>query len=307
MIAGLLACLLPSQLPAALGEPIAAPPPGALLAALEACPDRSGERARSFSLLGALEASRQPQDLGINANFGAALAANAGFALGDGGFGAQLGAGQNLSHAGVKVLRVAEGTTSRTQTFVTAGLFQRRDDWHWGLGFDWQRTQYYRDWSLGQLRLDVGRALGAADEGGMRAMAPLWSERFAFLGAEFQVRTLAQGSIYWRHWWSEGGATTFWLGAADRHGTDILTLPDRHLSKVAPVFGLEVFIPLNDHLALFGQGNFVTPPDTGTLDAFLGFEWFPGGGLTGGGRGGRAKPALAVANNPTMSVDLRRR
>lgn len=45
--------------------------------------------------------------------------------------------------------------------------------------------------------------------------------------------------------------------------------------------------------------------DTGTVDAYLGFAYYPGGGA----RGWRKKtwsPVLPVANNTSMSIDLSR-
>ena len=44
------------------------------------------------------------------------------------------------------------------------------------------------------------------------------------------------------------------------------------------VFGAELQIPLTDRLAIFGQGNFITPASSGTVDSYLGFVYYPHGG-----------------------------
>ncbi|MGL4462623.1 MAG: hypothetical protein ACRC1K_10740, partial [Planctomycetia bacterium] len=102
-----------------------------------------------------------------------------------------------------------------------------------------------------------------------------------------------------------GAETRFWLGVAGQHGVDIVSLPDTARSDPAITFGLQVFAPLDDHFALFGQGNFVTPSDTGTLDAYLGLAYHFGGANEH--RTHRYAPVQAVANNPTFALDLRSR
>ena len=64
---------------------------------------------------------------------GARFSANLGLPISDRlNLGAQVGAGVNLSDAAVHVLDQIEGTSNRTQTFFTAGLFQtvgRKTTW----------------------------------------------------------------------------------------------------------------------------------------------------------------------------------
>jgi hypothetical protein len=92
----------------------------------------------NVSVFAGLDGSKQPQDLGINANMGARFSANLGLPISDRlNLGAQVGAGVNLSDAAVHVLDQIEGTSNRTQTFVTIGLFQavgRKTTW--GLAYD---------------------------------------------------------------------------------------------------------------------------------------------------------------------------
>jgi hypothetical protein len=260
----------------------------------------------NVSLLLALDASREPQDLGVNANFGGFIAANAGFAIiEDIGLGGQIGTGVTLSRAGVKVLRVLEGTRARQQWFSTAGLFHRDDGWHVGVVYDLQVESYYDRFFTGQLRGEVGVEITTRDEMGLWGTAAGFGDRGKVLASEVHVEPLAEISLYWQHRWQSGALTRFWGGVTESHHTDILELPDHHTTGPVINFGLEVFVPLNDYFAIYGQGHFITPSDTGTLDAYLGVVFYPGGGVSRA-RSNAYAPVLPVANNPTFSLDLRR-
>jgi hypothetical protein len=259
----------------------------------------------NFSIFSGIEASRQPQDLGINANFGGNFSANLGVPLvKEWGLGAQIGMGVNLSKAGVKVLRVVEGTQDRQQWFTTVGLFKRSDGWYAGVGYDFQVSRYYDRIHAGQVRAETGVAVGEQNEVGLWGTLAAGGDRVRVLGSDFRIRPISQVNLFWNHKWETGAETRLWIGVAGQHGTDIVLLPDTHRSDPAIAFGLQVFVPLNDRFALFGQGNFVTPSDTGTLDAYLGFAYFFGGSRQH--RTNRYAPVLPVANNPTFALDLRR-
>jgi hypothetical protein len=106
--------------------------------------------------------------LGINANMGIRLSANWGFPVAEAAkLGAQIGVGFNASDAAVHVLDQVEGTSRRTQTFVTAGLFQRPTArFSWGLVYDGLFEHYYDDFQLGQVRGQVGFGMTSDDEVG---------------------------------------------------------------------------------------------------------------------------------------------
>jgi hypothetical protein len=111
--------------------------------------------------------------------------------------------------------------------------------------------------------------------------------------------------MFWRHTWEAGGETTVWLGIADRHGQANIALGDRAETGHVILFGADFQVPLNDHLALFGEANFVSPADTGTVDAYLGFAYYPGGGAQGWRK--RAwSPVLPVASSPSFVTNLTR-
>lgn len=106
------------------------------------------------SLFAGLDGSKQPQDLGINANMGIRVSGNLGVPVSSAlKLGAQLGVGVNVSDAAVHVLDQIEGTSRRTQTFVTFGLFQQPlARLTWALAYDALFHQYYDDFTLGQVR-----------------------------------------------------------------------------------------------------------------------------------------------------------
>ena len=71
------------------------------------------------------------------------------------------------------------------------------------------------------------------------------------------------------------------------------------------LFGAEIHVPLNDWMAIYGSANFITPAATGTVDAFLGVTFYPGGGARQMHRH-RFAPLLPVAGNPSFAVDSQR-
>jgi len=112
------------------------------------------------SLFVGLDGSKQPQDLGINANMGVRVAGNVGIPLvRRAGLGLQVGSAANFSDAAVHVLDQIEGTSRRSQFYATAALFQRLDlGLHWSLGYDLLHQRYYDDFTLGQVRGQAGYA-----------------------------------------------------------------------------------------------------------------------------------------------------
>ncbi|MGL4460638.1 MAG: DUF6666 family protein, partial [Planctomycetia bacterium] len=202
----------------------------------------------TLSVFGGLEASRQPQDLGINANFGGTFAANWGLPLAPSlGVGAQVGVGVNLSKAGVKVLRVVEGTTDRVQTFTTLGLFRRTEGWYAAAAYDFQFSNYFATTTTGQVRAETAVNFGVRDEIGLWGTLATQGDDVEVLGRQFQLQPISQINVFWNHVWKTGAETRFWLGVAGQHGVDIVSLPDTARSDPAITFGLQVFAPLDDH------------------------------------------------------------
>lgn len=261
----------------------------------------------SLELFAGLDGSKQPQDFGVNAQFGGRMHANWAMPIShDYGIGLQVGTAVSQAHHAVAVTHAIEGSTRRTQSFTTAGIFQRTETgWTWALVDDFLYQEDYDSTALMQLRGRVGYDLNGRDEIGVFGMAPLIGADASWAGNPVHLRPLAQGSLFWRHTWDFGGQTTGWLGMSERHGQANIALGDRSQTNVVPVFGSDLHLPLNDHWAIYGEANFVTPADTGTVDAFLGFAYYPAGGAVLW-RKRAFSPVLPVASSPSMSVNLTR-
>ena len=260
----------------------------------------------NLSLFAGLEGSKQPQDFGVNANFGGRFHANLGLPLiASHGLGIQIGTALNYTDNAVQVFERVDGTKDRFQSYTTLGIFQRADcGFSWALGYDFLAQRFYDDFNLGQVRGDIGYELSCGNEVGA------W---FAFGGQQDQgnyatipvtLAPITQGNLYYRHRWENDAETTIWLGLADGHSEPNLALGDLVPTGNRLVFGSDVFVPLSPWLSLFGQANFITPADTGTVDAFLGIAFFPGG--SHGARRRAFAPRLSVANSTTFANDLTR-
>ncbi len=258
----------------------------------------------NLSLFVGPDGSKQPQDLGINANMGIRASANWAFPLLERlNIGAQVGAGVNVSDAAVHVLDQIEGTSRRTQTFATFGVFQKDlAKLNWGLAYDAQIQQYYDDFQLGQLRGQAGYALASQDEVGVWFTKGLKGDNGHMAGAQVRVDPIGQVNVYTRHTWSSGAQTTVWVGVANGHSNVVWVLPDEQRNNRVLVYGSELNLPLDERFSITGAANFITPTATGTVDAFLGLTFYP---RRGGARASFA-PLTTVANNPSFAVNLQR-
>jgi hypothetical protein len=283
------------------GEGPCDPPAGDLAAA-----QREGPLDNLSVFLG-IDGSKQPQDLGINANFGGRFAMQLGLPLlAEQGLGVQLGTAVDYALSAVHVIDQVEGTDDRWQSFTTVGVFQRTPGgFRWGLAYDFLFERYYDDFAFGQWRGQAGYAWNENNEAGLRCTISAQGDDGAFLGKSVHLRPITQGTLYLRHTWATGVETGISAGLAERHGTVVALLPDNSTTHEAFVFGADVFVPLNDWAALVGAANFITPNDTGTVDAYLGIAVYPGRGARQALQN-RFAPLLPVAGNPEFAVDLRR-
>ncbi|MAX38964.1 MAG: hypothetical protein CME33_20605 [Gimesia sp.] len=264
------------------------------------------EQTKQLELFLGLEGSKQPQDFGVNAHFGSRLHANYGYQLfEDSSLGFQIGTAVNLTDHAVRVTSQVDGASSRTQSFTTLGFFQRHDRISWAVVFDYLYQQDYSSVSLSQLRMQGGYTLNECQEVGAFFMFPTSDAKAEWAGIPVALDPLAQGAFYFRQTWDHGAETTFWLGAAEGHGQVNAALGDTSDTNVQIAFGSDFHVPLNNHVALFGQANFIMPSDTGTVDAYLGFAFYPGGNAYGW-RKQQYAPVLPVASNTSFAVDLDR-
>lgn len=257
----------------------------------------------TLSLFAGPDGSKQPQDLGINANMGLRLSGNWGVALHQrAGLGAQVGIGLNLSDAAVDVLEVIEGTSRRRQTFMTAGAFQTAGPVNWALVYDLQAVRYFDSYTVGQLRGQAGYAVGARNEVGVWFAQGLHGDTTLMGDTPVSLDAIGQINAYARHEWPSGARTGLWLGRANGHERVVWVLPDRPRLTSVLVYGADLDVPLDRRFSLTGAANFITPTASGTVDAYLGLT------LHLGARGARAAfaPLASVANNTSFAVDLRR-
>jgi len=223
--------------------------------------------------------------------------------LEDIGLGIQAGTAINYSRTAVTVLRSVGGPGDRTQSFTTVGLFEKTNfGLKFGAAYDFLFEHYYNEFNLGQWRGLIGYEIGREDFGVWATKADRGASG-SILGIPLHLNSITQGDLYWRHTWGSEASTGFWVGLAEEHGRFVLVNPGHSPIHHPFVFGSDLFVPLNDWIALFGEANFVTPNDTGTVDATLGFVVYFGGGARSAAHS-RFAPLLPVANNPTFAVDL---
>jgi len=262
-----------------------------------------------LTLFGGLDGSKQPQDFGVNANLGGQAHVNWGVPLSyDYGLGLQIGQTLVATDNAVQVHELVGEARSRFQSYTTVGLFQRTDSGlSWGFAYDWLNEESFDDFSLQQWRLRGAYDLGRCDQIGVSVNLASGGDTGVYNGLTTSVvrlEAIDQGRLEWRHWWPTGVQTTAWGGIAGGHGeNNAVTGPAPDFGE-SFLMGADILSPLNDYLAIYGETNLIFPADTGTVDAFLGVQFFPGGGAKRARRG-RFAPLLPVAAPTSFSVDLR--
>jgi hypothetical protein len=280
---------------------------GVLLAASPVGAQSTPGRFENLSFFVGPDGSKQPQDLGINANMGIRFGVNFGVPLSERlNLGAQVGIAENISDAAVHVLDQVEGTSRRTQTFITAGVFQRPTPRiNWGVVYDFLHTRYYDDFNLGQMRGQVGFGLRESDEVGVRIAKSVQDADGSMAGTPVRLEPITQVTGYHRHTWATSAQTSVWAGLASGHHNVVWVFDDNSRDTNVLVYGAELSMPLSERFAISGAANLVTPTATGTVDAYLGVTFYPG---RSGFRAARNtfSPIVPVANNPEMSINLSR-
>lgn len=260
-----------------------------------------------FDFFRGLDASKGPQDFGVNGLFGLRLSANATWILDDlSGLGWQLGTSLNYSENGLQFTEQVTGSKRRLQNFSTIGLFQRAESgFLWGAAFDLLYQDYYDNFFLGQWRANIGLSVTEDDDLGVWLAIPQFSDRGYYGSTPVKLTPIQQINFYWRRMWQSNVVTTGWIGWAQAHN-DVNYLYGTTGSKDAEfVYGGDFHAPLNDRLAIYGQGNFIRPIDSGTLDASIGIVLYLGADANDAPFR-RNAPIFPVANNPVFGVDLSR-
>ena len=280
-------------------------PPGVLCEASTA--SNSWSWLETLELFGGLEGAKDPQDFGVNANFGGRLHVNWGAPLLPAwGVGVQIGTAVDLTDNAVQVFERVEGNTDRVQQFTTVGVFQRIGAVNWAVVYDFLEESYYDHFNLGQVRAKVGYHITHCDEIGAWGTIATQKDDGTFATIPLTLRPIDQASAFWRHTWENCAQTTVWVGGCPGHGQVNVALGDLPATNARVVFGADLHIPLSDNWAIFGEANFLTPANSGTVDAYLGFCYYIGSSAHGF-RERQFSPVLPVADNTSMPVDLSRR
>jgi hypothetical protein len=156
---------------------------------------------------------------------------------------------------------------------------------------------------IGQWRAQIGYELNPTNEIGVWGTLRDKGDSTIVNGQVMSLEAINQVNLFFKHVWPTGVTTRGWIGMAEQHGRFVLGGPTYAPTYHPFVFGAEVFVPLSEHWAIFGEANFITPNDSGTVTALLGLVFYPGGGAGSAPRN-RFAPLLPVANNPTFSVNL---
>lgn len=261
----------------------------------------------NLSFFAGLNGSKQPQDFGVNAQFGARVAVNWALPIWKSqGIGFQVGTTVDPLYNAVDVLDANGLSDDRFQNFTTVGVFQRMESgWSWGLSHDFLYQNYFFNSHLSQWRGVLSYKLRDADEVGSWFAIRDRGGSGVYAGQPIELRGISQGTLFWRHLFANAVRTTAWVGVADPHDTPILVIPANTSVSSRVTFGADLRVPLNDWAAIWGEANFIAPYAEGTVDAYLGIEVYPRRNAdTASTR--RFAPIMAVASNPTFAVNLRR-
>ncbi len=261
----------------------------------------------NLSFFAGLDGSKQPQDFGVNAQFGGRASVNWGIPLFESlGIGAQIGTAIDATGDAVQVVQRTLGSSGRTQSYTTLGIYQRTEmGLSWGVVYDFLSQGYYDQFALAQWRVNVGYQLTERDLVGVWSAIADRSSNGNFGAIPVTLTPITQTNAYYRHEWINGIQTTGWCGLANEHGQVNAVLGDLAPLHDTFVFGAELYVPLTNNLALFGQGNFIMPASSGTVDAYLGVAWYPHGGVRQMARALFA-PLQTVAAPTNFAVNLHR-
>jgi len=254
-----------------------------------------------------------------NNNFGYRIGFNSSYGIGSSPVRAQLGA----SFGAYEFFGRDDTNQNRTetQTFVTAGLYQRSDIscgrrvswgvvWDQMLGNGWGE-EGANNINLAQVRFQAGYALSECNELGVWGAIHVVDD-FAFpLGSQGDggtegrpVRTLDQWNVYWKHNWEYGADTTLYVGLSE--------------SPADMVVGITGHAPLSSRVALFGNVHYMIPSTSagdvggnGVENSYseeywnvsFGIVFYPGAKATSNTvSGNRGLALLPVADNGTFAV-----
>jgi hypothetical protein len=146
-------------------------------------------------------------------------------------------------------------SASRTQFFLTAGLFQRAvpgNPWQWGVAFDWLEDHYYIDMHLGKIRSELSFVGSMGDEiGAWTSVAVNHDNRFVRFGEFFNGVNITSSDLfaffYRRHFCNLGNGRLW--GGFTGNGDGLI--------------GGDFRVPMSDTIAFEGNANYLIPKNGG--------------------------------------------
>jgi hypothetical protein len=254
----------------------------------------------NFSVFGGPHAFKGPVDLGRNGNFGLHEGLNWGAPL---WFGARIGyqVGAQILHSnfsGSDVL--TPSSASRTQYFITAGIFQRAipcDPWQWGVAFDWLSDQYYVNMQLAKIRAELSFVGSQGDEIGFWTSIGVDDDRTTFFLNQQLLQTQWTSTdlyaFFFRRHFANCGNGRIW-GGFTGNGDGLI--------------GGDFRVPMSDYLSFEGNTNYLIPRDGGSQGRLqeswnltFNLVWYIGGGARCA-TSSPWRPLFGVADNSIFMV-----
>ena len=261
-----------------------------------------------FDFFSGIEGSKQPQDFGVNANLGLRGQVNFSTPIAPNyGVGLQLGTAVVGSGNAVQVFELLGESEERWQSFSTVGIFQRLPGgFSWGFAYDYLYQDSFDDFNLGQWRIRASQLVGDSMELGVTVNLSDRSDTGLFNSNLVQLEPIDQFHVFVRKYWPNQIYTTVWLGISDGHSEENAVTGSLPSKNDTILFGADLYVPLTNRVAIYGETNLIFPADTGAVDAMLGLEFSPfGRAITKTTHPFRA--LLPVAGSPTFTTNLIRR
>jgi len=260
----------------------------------------------NLTLFAGLDGSKQPQDFGVNANLGPRFAMDTGIPLMEEyGLGLHIGTSLVMAENAVRVYELVGEDEDRLQNFNTIGLYQRLDNgFSWAVAYDVLIQSSFDSFVLSQWRFRTAYQIAPQTEVGFTLNIASLDDDGTFGAAPVTLTPINMGTFFVRQFWQSGTQTTLWVGMGEGHGEDNPVTGRSAPADDHHIIGDDLLAQLKNQLALYGETNLTLPADTGSVDAFLGIQWYPWGNSYKARRGSMS-PVLPMAGSPSFTVDLR--
>ena len=254
-----------------------------------------------LSLSVGTQAFKGPLDFGRVGNFGFTESINLSDAIWHyQGLGYQFGMrGAQANFSGDQALgQIAPRISTRSQLFMTAGLFHRAfygNGWQGGAVVDYLNDRYYVQSNQFQIRSEISYVWRGGREFGFTGIIRTQSDGVVLNGVDQIVQSIDQYRLFYRRTFQRGGQARIWGGGSDRnHG----------------LFGADFRLPISNRFDIAGAWNYLIPSQAGNLGGLnegwgmgLNLVFYPGRSRCGH-HNGPYRALFDVADNGTMFSEL---